>query len=450
MEAAKRQKDLAIIFLLSAGLFIWNNWSGSLTSWDAAFYAQVSREVIKSGNWVDLTWSGSPWADKPPLYFWATAVFYRIFGVNEFSARLFSSLCGIGTVIVTYLLALKLYSRKTAIGAALVLLSTWHFIWAAKVGMLDSAFTFFIILSLFLFRMGEEKAKYLFFCGLAFGFAFMTKGTGALIIPGIIFIYVLAVGKFKILKTPALWQGILVSLPILIWWHGLAIAHYGKFFVDNYFLKHLLRRTGGAIEGHEGGFFTYFGVIPNKGRPWGAIGLIALLIALIRVFWKKDKSNLLLLVWVFCVLLIFSAAKTKLHWYIMPVYPALAILIGWGMEKVFKKYTISAAIVLFAVFITYLSIDRKIFKLDYSPQGKELANLVNNAIGPKEIILYGVGDPGVQFYLGQNSRNINQPEELLAKRGEFAVLTQEHLVELPQEKIQPISRTKDFVLIRIK
>lgn len=278
----------------------------------------------------------------------------------------------------------------------------------------------------------------------------MIKGIGALLIPGIIFVYLLAASKLKILKTPALWWGIVVSLPVLIWWHWLVIAHYGKFFVDNYFLKHLLRRTGGAMEGHQGGFFTYFGVIPNKGRPWGAIGLLVLFIALARLFWKKEKSNLLLLVWIFLALLIFSAAKTKLHWYILPLYPALAILIGWGMEKMFKKRTIIVAVVLFATFIAYLSVDRKIFKLDYSPQGKELAVLVNNAVGGKEVILYNVGDPGVQFYLGKNSRNITGLDELLNYKNVFVILTQEHLAGLPQDKIQQVCRTKDFILIKIK
>ncbi|MDP8259085.1 MAG: glycosyltransferase family 39 protein, partial [Candidatus Aadella gelida] len=94
-EETKIKRDILILLAVTAFVFIFRLGSGSLSSWDEAFYAEVSREITGSGNWIDLTWTGVPWSDKPPLYMWMTACFYKIFGINEFSARFFSAIAGI-------------------------------------------------------------------------------------------------------------------------------------------------------------------------------------------------------------------------------------------------------------------------------------------------------------------------------------------------------------------
>ena len=191
IQAEFRYRDIGILILIAGFVILWNIGTGSLLSWDEAVYAQVSKEILRSNNYVDLTWAGKTWSDKPPLYMWMTVVFYKIFGIGEFAARLFSALCGIGTVIVTYLFALKLYSRRAAFAASLILASTLHFIWASKVGMLDAALTFFISLSLYWFIIGIERKIFLTLSALAFGAAFLTKGFGALLIPIILTAYIL-------------------------------------------------------------------------------------------------------------------------------------------------------------------------------------------------------------------------------------------------------------------
>jgi len=89
------RRDIIILVVLAAIILLFNLGGGSLGSWDEAFYAQVSQEMYQSSNWIDLTWAGAPWADKPPVYMWATTCFYKIFGVNEFSARFTAAISGI-------------------------------------------------------------------------------------------------------------------------------------------------------------------------------------------------------------------------------------------------------------------------------------------------------------------------------------------------------------------
>ena len=141
------KRDIIILLILSSLILLVNLGAGSLSSWDEAFYAQVSREIIRSGNWIDLTWGGAVWNDKPPLCMWATALFFKLFGVNEFAARLCSALAGIGTVIFTYLLAFRIFSRRVAMLSGIMLLSTYHFLWMSRSGTIDVTLTFFVLLS---------------------------------------------------------------------------------------------------------------------------------------------------------------------------------------------------------------------------------------------------------------------------------------------------------------
>ncbi|MDP2924731.1 MAG: glycosyltransferase family 39 protein [Candidatus Omnitrophota bacterium] len=455
MERTKTIRDLLLIFIASSLILLWNLGTGSLTSWDEAVYAQVSREILTSNNWIDLTWAGEHWADKPPLYMWMTVLFYKIFGVNEFSARFFSALCGIGTVIITYLFAKKLYSRRVAFVSALVLLSTRHFIWAAKMGMLDIALTFFLTLSLFLFRLGEEKKIYLFFSLISFAFAFLTKGTGALLIPLILLFYLFSAGKTKILKEPAFMLGVLASLFILAWWHWLAIRHYGKEFVSGYFIRHLFVRTTQAIEGHAGSIFNYFKVLPNKGRPWGIFGFLVLPVVVWRVIKKKEKEHILPIVWSICVFSVASLIRTKLHWYIISLYPSFSILIGWAISKIFRKFTVIVTTMLVFSSLIYLSFGKKsVFNLDHCPETKKVASAVKQMLPKGEkVFLYEVGDPGIRFYFAEIGKSISgtlKLQELLKEKDRYIVFESNAFKVLAESDFLVVVRTPDLVIAKIK
>jgi len=107
MNIPLKKRDLLILTIISAVVLFWNLGAGSLTSWDEAVYAQISREMLQTGDWVNLHLMGKGWSDKPPLYMWATAASFKTFGINEFSARIFSALCGLGTILLIYLLPRK-------------------------------------------------------------------------------------------------------------------------------------------------------------------------------------------------------------------------------------------------------------------------------------------------------------------------------------------------------
>lgn len=454
MERTKKL-DVAILAGASALVLLWGLGSGSLSSWDEALYAQVSREILTTGNWIDLSWAGQAWSDKPPLCMWATAFFYILFGVSEFSARLFSALCGVGTVLVTYLFADKLYNRKAALTAALLLLSTWHFIWVSKNGILDGALTFFIILSLYLFVAGETNKRCLFFSSLAFAAAFLTKGVAALLIPISIIAYVTVTRKFRIFKERSFILGAATALLILIAWHGVVFMHYGREFIANYFTKHLLTRTTHAVEGHTGGIFTYFKVIPNKGRPWGALGLIAVCVAVYRVCVKKEVTHLMPLFLFASVLLVFSITKTKLHWYILPLYPALAMLAGAMCEKLFQRKTVAVMTVLCLAALAYQIVSRRIFDLDHTPETKSLAHFMKaSSLGGEPVYLYDISDPAMQFYCAGFSKNVDSSVPLTSVLAQPVtrayILVNRGVDILALRGVRVATQNKDYIFIDVQ
>jgi len=85
---------------------------GSLAAWDEAIYAQVSKEMVQGGDWLTPHWEYTVWFEKPPLFMWITALFYRLFGVSEFWTRMPSALSGVALVGVTYLIGKSTDDRR--------------------------------------------------------------------------------------------------------------------------------------------------------------------------------------------------------------------------------------------------------------------------------------------------------------------------------------------------
>lgn len=406
------KRDIFILLAVSTIVILFNLGSGSLSSWDEAFYAEVSREIVQSNNWIDLTWGGAPWSDKPPLYMWVTAFFYTFFGVNEFATRLFSGLCGMGTVIVTYLFAAKLFSRRAGFLSAVMLMSTYHFLWFARMGTLDVTFTFFLFLSAYFILRAEDRPFEIVYSFIFFAFAFMTKGVGALLLPVIAALYMLAARKWKLAFNRFTALGLLIFAALAGAWYYVEFLHYGKAFLDGIFKTHLIGRTTVAMDGHTGTWLSYINAVLYKGKPWGMVAFIVLPFFLYDALRHRKEKMLLPVIWVFTVLVVFTAVKTKLHWYIMPVYPALCVIAGWGAEKFLKKYAFPVVIFVSCVSVFYFGAKKDLWTLDFNPSVKSFYSKVARSLGKgQELYLYDVQDPGMRFYFGERAKFVNGPEE---------------------------------------
>ena len=124
--AGNRRASLSILVLLGALFFIPGLGSVHLFDWDEANFAEVSREMIESGNYSQVTVNYQPFYEKPPLYFWLQMLSMRVFGVNEFSARLVNALAGIATLVAVYLIGSRIASSPLRISLGARLLRLVH------------------------------------------------------------------------------------------------------------------------------------------------------------------------------------------------------------------------------------------------------------------------------------------------------------------------------------
>jgi 4-amino-4-deoxy-L-arabinose transferase-like glycosyltransferase len=241
---------------------------GSLHDWDEAIYAQVAKEITNSDDWVTLTWAGASFWHKPPLYFWLTALLYKAVGINEFAARFWSAAFGFGVVALTFWFGRRLFSWPVGIGAALLLLSIdrssfchwYNFVCQARVGMLETMLTFWLILSLMLAWEANERPRLIIWVGITARIAVMTKawiGFFALAMP---LLYALITGQFHARRQ--YWTLAIVSAGVIILpWHLWQIWIHGNSFLHDYFIANVFGRIGSALETHHHSPFFYFDVI---------------------------------------------------------------------------------------------------------------------------------------------------------------------------------------------
>jgi 4-amino-4-deoxy-L-arabinose transferase-like glycosyltransferase len=390
------------LFLLGLGFFfcLWGIGEGSLASWDEAQYAQVAKEMLRSGDWVNLSYGGSDWYVKPPLAIWATAFFFSLAGVGEFGARVFSGLAGVATVLATYLLGMRLFGRRAALFGAGALLSSTDYLHFSRWGMTDIPHLFFFTAALAFFAAGSGPSACAGFWIMA-ALAFMTKGPVVVLAFGTALGFALWAGRWDFLKARAFWVGAALAAGIVVPWHLAAYLHNPDLFLKDYVGTHWLGRAATALDGHASGWYFYVRSLINKYHPWVALLPLSLPFVLYRAVKLRDAGSKLLVVWIALVLGFFTfVVQTKLRWYIYPAYPALSLSVGvllaaWTKER--QERWVKAAIGLVLVLhIPFSSVMRH----DYSPALKGLAPDVRAMASPEEdVYLYRYHDePAAVFY----------------------------------------------------
>ena len=217
--------------------------------------------------------------------------------------------------------------------------------------MTDVPLLFFIVGSIYFFVLTEKSEKtkttkwYAVLSGVFFGLALMTKQVQALIIPLIIFIYlILTKRSIRFLFTKSFTLFWSIALLIFSPWLIYMTISYGALFWQWFFVYTEFMRTVTPIEGHSGGYLYYFtNFAANENLFYVVLLPIAAILCLFNSTVKRLKPDTLILAWMVIVLAIFSLAQTKLDYYILPAYPAFAIAIAALLYQTAKKIWAYAA-----------------------------------------------------------------------------------------------------------
>jgi 4-amino-4-deoxy-L-arabinose transferase-like glycosyltransferase len=330
---------------LALGLLFFHLGDGSLHDWDEAIYAQVAREMLLSHTWTTLTWNGALFFHKPPLHFWLTALTYKMIGVNEFAARLWPAMFGFGVVVLTFVLGVRLRSWIVGAMAALLLLVVdqgyygywWNFLSLSRVGMLDTALAFWIMVALLLVWEAEHRPRLIMLIGLPVGMAVITKAWVGFLAAGIPIAYWLIAGRRRWSDITYWAVAMLLASIVILPWHVWQYALHGPQFLHDYMGVNLTGRLFQAFEGNTGGPLNYLDILRRGFSIWGYLWPLAYIWAVWRASTRSDRRMRLLLAWITIPLLLFSLAQTKLGWYISMIYPAIALLLGLTLVELLTQ-----------------------------------------------------------------------------------------------------------------
>jgi len=333
------QWPMLMLVLLAALMLLWKLGTGTLGRWDESIYAQVSKEMIQSGDWLTPHWEYRPWFHKPPLMMWLTAIFYRLFEVNEFWSRAASAFSGIGLVVTTFLIGKLIYDTYTGFLAALVLMTSYHFVDYARFGTTDIMLALFSFVAVYAYlRLKEGNQKWWYAVWAACAFALMVKGAAGMIAP-VSIILALLLDRRLIVTTQSkhFRRGLLLGAAIVAPWHIFMFVKHGRAFLGEYLGYHIIARSTTVIEGHVGGRSYYINEMRKYFYPWFYLTPFALAMSIKENVRGQSRSRILLLL-MMIVLGGYTAAQSKLSWYILPVYPVLSILVASVCIRAFRSF----------------------------------------------------------------------------------------------------------------
>ena len=317
---------------LAAILFFFNTWGYDLWPADEPRFGEVPREMMQSGDYLVPRWNGEPYKEKPPLLFWTIVLTSLPFGdVTEFSARAPSGVAALVTVLLTYLLARRLFGPGTGFWSALVLM-TMGFFWSeARSVRTDMLLTFWMTVVLCAFWRWYESRRthWLLVLYGAVTLGLYTKGPVALVFPAL-FILVFYWRRRQDRRALHWLLGFLMSIGLVLLWFiparmalpAATETAAGASMGGEMFNQIVGRLVLGVSKAQPPWFYLYN--IPFGMLPWGLF-----LPWTIIYVWKQRREGegmRLLLAWVIPAFVFFTLSVGKRHVYLLPIYPALAIL----------------------------------------------------------------------------------------------------------------------------
>jgi len=316
---------LLLIFIVS--LIHLGSWG--ITETSEARYAQIAKEMIESGDFIHPTKMGIYHYHKPPLTYYITALGYTIFGINEFGARFFLSIALLVQLILVYKTSLLLFNdKKTSLLAAVLFFSTPLILASARNLTTDAYLNTFVMMAIYFWLRYLENKKFFFLFYLSLSLGFFTKGP-LVFIPILVFQLTWFYYNKKRIKLSVYdFLGVILILISSGWWY-LAIIRENPMVLD-YFLGNQLHGRMFSKDAFNRGkpFWYYIVFLPLSLLPW-----------LVYIFWDFKKTNItsankkVLLVSFVLIILIFSAFKTKLIFYVLP---SILFLILFASNQLMK------------------------------------------------------------------------------------------------------------------
>ncbi len=299
--------------------------------------ATAACEMLRSGNPLVPTFNYQLRVDKPALLYWLQMTADWLGGVDEFAARLPSALAALGAVLVTYELGRRTFGAAAGLLAGLMLAGAALFVGAARFANPDALLNLFTLLALYAFWRGYRKGGPLPFgaAGAAAGLGMLAKGPVALVLPLAVTVLFLAWQReLRRLVDPRVGRGVLAFLLVAApWYTWVGVETKGE-WLKGFFLTHNVGRALQPMEHHDGPFWYYAAVLLAGFAPWSVFfGPAAWSARSDAAGGRTRAATRFLACWIAVYFVFFTFVRTKLPNYILPTYPAVALLTARYLDR---------------------------------------------------------------------------------------------------------------------
>lgn len=378
------------LLLVAIVVMYWRLGEGSLSDYDEADYAQSAREMLW---WNDLNtprWNGMEFFDKPPLNMWLTALAYKVVGVNEFGARVVSATAGVLVILLVYVIGRSLFhGRAIALGAAILLLTVnnnlyshgYNLVSLARVGQLDMMLILWMCLAIWFAWRSERHPRALIWIGIPLGLGLMTKSVAGLMAYGIVGLYLLCRGRRVWWRRETL-LGVLISVLVAAPWHIGQLLIWGRHFWNSYMVSLTIGYVTGD-QGHTRDMLFYLRTIRQGFPVLYPLVALAVIYGLYRIIRYKDNASLLLVCWTAVPFALYNVGRSKIGWYMIPIYPALALLTMQLLTRFLRgKVALSIALIATLAFNPWLPAAK-----DFNPGVKAVATYSRYVLEPRDTLV---------------------------------------------------------------
>ena len=340
-KANLRNSHFTALLYWAAMLFIWFFALGlrDLISTDEGRYADIAMEMLQTGDWITPRLNGLLYFEKPPLQYWASAIGFSIFGFNDFTARLWPGLTGFLTVISVWFTAKRLWGSLAGEYAALVVVSCAWMFTNSHFLTLDMGVSFFLALSLCCFLLAQDaqeshqQAWWMRACWAAMAGATLSKGLIGLLIPGAsLFFYSVINRDIKPWLRMQWISGLSIFLLLAAPWFYLVSVRNPE-FAQFFFIHEHVERFLTTTHQHEGPLWFFIPDLLIGLLPWTSLLFVMLIAGWRKTDLDGDKKSVFnpkrfLIVWCGFIFVFFSISGSKLPSYILPIFPALGLLVA--------------------------------------------------------------------------------------------------------------------------
>jgi 4-amino-4-deoxy-L-arabinose transferase-like glycosyltransferase len=474
-EAPQQENGLpgwALILCCVAPFF--GFWLTGLFDLDEGFYAAVTSDMLRRGDWITPTYNGIPWFEKPILSYWLAMPTILLFG-EDFGPRSASFLCTLATAFVLYRWCLRHFGKEVAQGAALATCGSLLVVGIGRMMMTDGPLVLCQVIAFTTFydSLVVDRRRRLW-TAFALGLAVLAKGPVSLVF------FVLIAGFF-FWRSPSLrpqfkgyWAaGTIILFATIATWYLPCYLQNGQVFIQKFLIEQNIGRFAGGDKAHQVPFWAhpiYFPLILLLAcLPWSSFSLKA---------WWQDRLTgntddpqmqirRYLWVWALVITIFFTVSQTKLPHYILPAVAPFLILLVVSARQAnqvkFRNHLVAACLWCLALW----PFCHLVFQQVYESQFREVQELARYArkaglplaiyeIGRQEEMEIGLrlqetSHPSVLFYYGGLVKKSDSIAEIAEAKGDVLVLTRTNRLTLDdQVEAVALGKTIDEVETGLK